>query len=137
MGDDPIEHAGQIRPGELRLEWRDPADLPANGRNWRRHPPAQAKAMKDAVAEVGWAGALLYNDRTGRLIDGHLRKELFSGGSVPVLVGDWSEEQEKKILLTLDPLSTMALPDIEPQYVALILERLTGIGLVPRLAGHA
>lgn len=71
-------------------------------------------ALKDAVAEVGWAGALLFNERTNRLIDGHARKELFSGqGKVPVLVGSWDEATEAKILATLDPLGAMATADVQ------------------------
>lgn len=95
----------------LRLEWRSPAELAENPHNWRTHPPAQVAALTDVIAEVGWAGACLYNERTGRLIDGHARRKVaLEQGSelVPVLVGDWSEEQEKKILATLDPLAAMA-----------------------------
>lgn len=96
----------------LRLEYIDPAELAVNGRNWRKHPPSQLHAIRDVVAEVGWAGALLFNERTKRLIDGHARKELFEGkGPVPVLVGDWSEADEAKILATLDPLAAMAEAD--------------------------
>jgi hypothetical protein len=54
---------------------------------------------------------LLYNERTGRLLDGHLRKELCHGQRVPVLVGSWLEEQERKILALLDPLAALAEPD--------------------------
>jgi DNA modification methylase len=65
--------------------------------------------IRDAIREVGWAGALLYNERTKRLIDGHARKKLFAGnGEVPVLIGSWTEDQEKKILATLDPLASLA-----------------------------
>lgn len=95
---------------DIRLEWRDAKELQANPHNWRKHPPAQVKAMQDVFNEVGWAGALLYNERTGHLIDGHLRQKI-SKGRVPVLVGDWSEEDERKILLTLDPLAYMAEHD--------------------------
>ena len=95
---------------DIRLEWRDAKELQANPKNWRKHPPAQVKAMQDVLSEVGWAGALLYNERTGHLIDGHLRQKI-SEGRVPVLVGDWSEEDERKILLTLDPLAYMAEHD--------------------------
>ena len=67
------------------------------------------KALPEVIQEVGWAGALLYNERTQRLIDGHARKELFEGkGKVPVLIGSWDEATEKKILATLDPLGAMA-----------------------------
>lgn len=96
----------------LRLEWRTREELEDNPRNWRQHPNAQLLALRDIIAEVGWAGALLYNERTGRLIDGHARKKIAKKGEkVPVLVGSWSEEEEKNILLTLDPIGSMAAAD--------------------------
>jgi hypothetical protein len=98
----------------LRLEWRSPAELAENPRNWRTHPAAQIAALTDVIGEVGWAGACLFNERTGRLIDGHARRKaaLEQGTeAVPVLIGDWSEEQEAKILATLDPLAAMAEAD--------------------------
>jgi DNA modification methylase len=94
----------------LRLEWLAAETLSDNPSNWRRHPGKQLTALKDVLAEVGWAGALLYNERSKRLIDGHARKKV-SSGKVPVLVGSWSEEQERKILATLDPLAAMAEAD--------------------------
>lgn len=99
-----------MKDNGLRLEWRDAAELGDNPRNWRRHPVSQKAALKDLLKEVGWAGALLYNERTGRLIDGHLRKEV-ARGKVPVLVGSWDEADERKILATLDPVGAMAQPD--------------------------
>src|SRR4051794_23230836 len=100
---------GEKLGGVLRLEWVDPAELKANDFNWRRHPPGQVAALSAVIEEVGWAGALLYNERTGRLIDGHARKELFEGkGKVPVLIGSWDEVAERKILATLDPLGALA-----------------------------
>ena len=51
-------------------------ELDDNLRNWRLHPYAQEMSLRDAKQEVGWAGALLYNERTKRLIDGHLRKRI-------------------------------------------------------------
>lgn len=109
----------------LRLEWIDPASLDANPKNWRRHPPEQTAALRDAIGEVGWAGALLYNERTRRLIDGHARKEQFAGQAVPVLVGSWSEADEAKILATLDPVGAMATTDPEA-FAALMAEVETG-----------
>ena len=105
------EGSNDVAEQKLRLEYLDPAELEANGRNWRLHPPGQLLALKDVVAEVGFAGALLYNARTKRLIDGHARKELFAGQKVPVLIGEWSEEQERKILLTFDTLTLAANKD--------------------------
>ena len=96
----------------LRLEWWDAKDLQDNPHNWRRHPPAQEAALRQLLAEVGWAGAALYNERTKRLIDGHLRKRVLrKGQKIPVLVGNWTAEQELKILLALDPIASMASAD--------------------------
>lgn len=98
----------------LRLEWRSPAELAENPKNWRRHPQTQLSALTDVIGEVGWAGACLYNERTSRLIDGHARRKvaLDQGTTlIPVLVGDWSEADEAKILATLDPLAAMAEAD--------------------------
>lgn len=97
----------------LRLEYRLPEELESNPLNWRTHSPAQETSLREALADVGWAGALLLNERTGRLIDGHLRKRITPGQPVPVLIGSWSEEQERKILATLDPIGAMAGIDSE------------------------
>lgn len=89
-------------------------DLKDNPANWRRHPPGQLSALRNLIAdpEIGWAAPLLYNERTKRLIDGHARKRIVGPDEfVPVLIGSWSEEAEKKILATLDPLASMAEAD--------------------------
>lgn len=98
---------GGCKMGNLRLEYIDPADLAENPANWRTHGDAQLEGLKGVLDEVGWAGACLYNEQTERLIDGHARKKI-SKGPVPVLIGSWSEEDELKILATLDPLAAMA-----------------------------
>ena len=98
----------------LRLEWIAAGSLSANPRNWRRHPPEQLGALRHVLGDpdVGWAGALLYNERTKRLIDGHARREVVDPDTpVPVLIGSWSEEAERKILATLDPLAAFAQAD--------------------------
>jgi len=99
----------------LELHWVDPRDLDENPLNWRIHPPSQRDAVDSLLTSVGWAGALLYNRRTGRLIDGHLRRELAierGDEAVPVLVGDWSEEQERILLALYDHTTSMAVPDV-------------------------
>src|SRR5262245_16695326 len=104
-------------PGEngtpsLRLEWRTAGELADNPRNWRKHPPAQMRALRAAKDAVGWAGAALYNEQTGRLIDGHARKRIAGRDElVPVLVGRWSEAEEATILATLDPVGALAQTD--------------------------
>ena len=91
-------------------------DLLPNPKNWRRHPKAQAEALRGLLAEIGYADALLVREvPDGRLmlIDGHLRAETTPDAQVPVLVLDVSAEEADKILLTLDPLAAMAESDAE------------------------
>lgn len=106
----------------LRLEYRTAGELAENPKNWRLHPEAQTKALADVIAEVGYAGALLFNERTGRLVDGHARRKIAKPEEqLPVLIGSWTEEQEAKILATLDPLAAMAEAD-KPKLDALLRE---------------
>lgn len=101
-------------PGRLRLEWIEAGTLTKNPLNWRRHSQEQLQSIRELLndPEIGWAGVCLYNERTGRLIDGHARKAVVDPKTVvPVLVGDWSEDAEKKILMTLDPVGAMASGD--------------------------
>lgn len=92
----------------LKLEYRRASELAKNPQNWRKHPPRQRAALTQLLEQVGWAGAVLYNERTGRLIDGHLRQEIAGDEMIPVLVGQWSEEQEQLLLATLDPITALA-----------------------------
>jgi hypothetical protein len=65
----------KIRDRELR---RVPVGtLLPNPKNWRRHPPAQADALRGILGEVGFAEALLVCEKTESLqfIDGHFRAE--------------------------------------------------------------
>jgi DNA modification methylase len=92
----------------------DPRELHPNPRNWRRHPKGQALALEGVLEEVGWIQDVIVNQRTGRLIDGHLRVELAvkkKEKEIPVKYVDLSEEEEDKALLTLDPISSMAEAD--------------------------
>ena len=87
------------------------ADLRPNPRNWRVHPPQQQEALRGVLAEIGYADALLARelpDGTLMLVDGHLRAETTPDSIVPVLVLDVDEAEADKILLTLDPLASMA-----------------------------
>ena len=78
----------------LKLEWMDPYELAENPLNPRYHPQAQRRSLHAALQSLGWLQPLLYNQRTGRLIDGHLRRqEAIESGitEVPVLVVDLDE----------------------------------------------
>lgn len=87
-----------------------PQRLQANPLNWRTHPKFQREALVSVLERVGWVGAVMVNVRTGRIVDGHLRVEeaLKSGEQVPVLYVDLSEEEERLVLATFDPISALA-----------------------------
>jgi len=90
------------------------SDLKANPKNWRKHPTAQQNALAGVLDEVGWVTQVIWNRRTGHLIDGHLRVDLAAKRkekTVPVNVVDLSEEEEAMILATFDPISAMAEAD--------------------------
>jgi hypothetical protein len=98
----------------VRMEEREPQTLVPNPENWRLHPSLQHRAMTGALDELGWVAPITMNERTGRLVDGHLRLELAMARGVkkvPVLVVDLSEEEERLALATLDPLGDMAERD--------------------------
>jgi ParB-like chromosome segregation protein Spo0J len=87
------------------------SELAANPRNWRTHPESQRQAVQDFLEDVGFADALLARkteDGFLELIDGHLRADLMSQQSVPVLVLDVSRDEADKLLAVLDPLTQMA-----------------------------
>ena len=89
-------------------------ELLPNPKNWRRHPKAQAEALRGLLGEIGYADALLVRELPDghlRLIDGHLRAATTPDEFVPILVLDVTDEEEDKILLTLDPLASLAQAD--------------------------
>jgi len=98
-------------PGIESLVWVKAASLTDHPQNWKTHPPKQLHCLKDSIRRNGWAGALLYNLTTNRLIDGHARKGLDPEAIVPVITGRWTADQERSLLLTLDPLGELARAD--------------------------
>lgn len=88
--------------------------LVPNPKNWRVHPENQKNALRGVLAEVGYADALLARelpDGSLMLLDGHLRAETTPEQEVPVLVLDVTEEEADKLLVVIDPLSSMAQQD--------------------------
>ena len=87
----------------------------ANPRNWRIHPKAQREALTGVLSEVGWVQSVIVNRTTGNVVDGHARIEealkLGDETPVPFVEVELSEEEEKQVLLTLDPISAMAAAD--------------------------
>lgn len=93
-----------------------PDQLLANPRNWRVHNDLQRGAIRGVLSEVGWVQNVIVNQRTGHIVDGHLRvSEAMKAGmsEVPVVYVDLSEDEEAKILATFDPISAMATTDQE------------------------
>lgn len=92
----------------------NPEDLLANPLNYRRHPKEQLTALKGSITELGWVKSVIVNKTTGYVLDGHARvEEAMRMGlkSIPVTYVELSEEEEKKALALLDPITNMAYHD--------------------------
>jgi len=88
-----------------------PDQLVANPANWRRHPGGQRDALRGSLSEVGWVARVLINRTTGHIVDGHLRVELALARhepSVPVTYVELSDQEERLVLASLDPIAAMA-----------------------------
>lgn len=93
-----------------------PDQLLANPANWRIHPKSQQQALASTLDQVGWVQRVIVNQRTGHVVDGHLRVELAmrrAEPTVPVLYVDLSADEERVVLASLDPLATMAATDAD------------------------
>lgn len=93
-----------------------PDQLLANPRNFRRHPREQQSALRGVLSEVGWVQDVIVNQRTGFLVDGHLRVELAmreGQTDVPVKYVDLSPDEEALVLASLDPIAALATADAD------------------------
>jgi hypothetical protein len=91
-----------------------PDQLLANPANWRVHPKHQQDALAGVLNEVGWVQRVIVNQRTGHIVDGHLRVSLAlqrNEPTIPVVYVDLDEAEEALVLATLDPLSALATTD--------------------------
>jgi DNA modification methylase len=91
-------------------------DLVRHKKNYRRHPKAQADALRGLLAEIGYANAVLVRrlpNGSYQIIDGHLRAETTPDDIIPALVLDVTEDEADKLLASLDPLAAMAESDAE------------------------
>jgi hypothetical protein len=103
-----------------------PDDLLANPDNWRVHPKNQQDALAGALDQVGWVAPVIVNERTGFVVDGHLRVAMAiseEADSIPVAYVDLSPEEEALVLATFDPLAAMALTD--ERLLASLMEGIT------------
>src|SRR6266702_1926994 len=86
-------------------------DLVPHEWNFRLHPELQKAALQALYREIGFARSLLaYELPDGRLklIDGHLRRDLDPDLEVDVEILDVSDDEARKLLLTIDPLAALA-----------------------------
>lgn len=92
----------------------DPTTLVPHPHNWRVHPGRQAQAMRTALEQVGWVQRVLVSQRSGLLLDGHLRVQLaleHHEPAIPVTYVDVTPDEEHVILATFDPLAALAEQD--------------------------
>ncbi len=86
-------------------------DLAPHPKNWRTHSRFQQDVLRGLLKEVGIAGALLARelpDGSLQLVDGHLRAGTNPAAVMSVLVLDLDDEEAEKVLLTHDPLGSLA-----------------------------
>ncbi len=92
----------------------DPEQLLANPGNFRGHPIRQRDALLALLDEVGFVAPVIVNRTTGHLVDGHLRVELALSRdekAIPVSYVELSEEEERLVLATYDPVGDLAYAD--------------------------
>jgi len=60
--------------------------------------------------QVGWVQSVIVNKNSGNIVDGHLRvsEAINNKEDVPVVYVDLTDDEEKLILATIDPLSALA-----------------------------
>lgn len=120
---DPDEQAPNLRNRIVRQDSVDPKSLTANPDNWRTHSAEQANLMRSMLQRVGWVAPVMVNERTGRIVDGHLRVQIAVEDRQPLVPVDFvnlSEEEEAAVLAVFDPLGALAGIDAEAQAAVLL-----------------
>jgi ParB-like chromosome segregation protein Spo0J len=102
--------------------YEHPDNILANPYNYRIHSKFQQDSLEGVLDTVGWVQRVIINVTTQHLIDGHLRVTLADRHGVkkvPVVYVELTEDEEKLVLATLDPLSALAIHD-KAQYDGLM-----------------
>lgn len=107
-----------MQPWENRIighDVRPASDFLANPFNHRIHTSLQQQVVDGLLDDIGWITSVTVNERTGRVVNGHLRITLAlrrgDDTPVPCELIDLSEEEEALALATLDASTALALPD--------------------------
>ena len=85
-----------------------PDQLLANPRNHRIHPKHQQDTLRAVLDEVGWVQDVIVNERTGTIVDGHLRVSLAlqeSEDQIPVAYVHLTDHEEALVLATFDSIT--------------------------------
>ena len=88
------------------------SELIPNPNNWRIHPVDQVRAFSGLIDSIGFADVLLAyeSEKHGglTLVDGHMRAGLLGNEELPVAILDLNDEEADALILSLDPLGSMA-----------------------------
>src|SRR5438270_6148885 len=91
-------------------------DLVPHELNFRFHPEHQRATLSSLYHEIGFARSLLayeLPDGKLKLIDGHLRRDMDPDMEVDVEVLDVTDEEARKLLLSIDPFAGLAQTQAE------------------------
>jgi hypothetical protein len=115
--DPAVEPSERWRLRVVRHELVDPRTLLAHPDNWRAHPENQKKVMRSAIEAIGFVGEVLVSERSGRILDGHMRVAEAIEADQPVIpvgyVDCADDAEEHRILASYDPIGTLALLDAD------------------------
>lgn len=102
-----------------------PEELIPNAGNARRHPKTQQKALNGLLSTVGWVQSVVVSERSGMIVDGHLRHDLAlrnGAATVPCVYVDLTEDEERMMLAAFDAVGGLA--DVDTRQLSLLLEGL-------------
>jgi hypothetical protein len=135
------------KKGTLAQRWQnrivghadvDPTTLVPNPKNWRKHGQQQQAVMRGLLGDLGWLEEILVNQRTGNLINGHMRLGLALEAkepTVPVKYVDLDEADEAKALATFDPVAALFEMEVGA-YRALLDDVKTGDAAVMQMVSE-
>lgn len=107
--------AQEWKNGILRYDPEFPIEqLLPNPKNYRIHTGRQADATLGSIEQLGKIKPVFWNQRSGLLVDGHLRVELAlqaGQASFPTIVLDLDPDEERLALADLDLLASSAGAD--------------------------
>jgi hypothetical protein len=116
---DPGDRDAALTMWADRSDGYDPAvnpnDLMGHPENAKIHPRRQEKSMAAVLSRLGWVQDVIVNRTTGRILDGHMRVKLAltENKAVPVKYVRLSEQEEREVLATFDPIGHMSILDTD------------------------